>query len=320
MAHRTLAAPGPVDRHRPAGRARWRPRTGGHLLALVMIFAVATQAGAAGAEAPVQVIARALQPGEVVRLVVRCQCGGASPTASFEGGDVPLIAVSMEDGQTVWEGLLGLDLDIEPGDLPVTVYLPGASAPTQLDLRIAPKKFVTRRLTVAPAYVDPPPPVVARILDEADRLDALYATTTERAWPGAVVPPVSASRTGRFGARSVFNGEPRSPHAGVDFRSPAGAPVQAPAPGRVVLAGDLYFTGNTVVIDHGAGVVSVLAHLSTLLVTEGDAVDRGDLVGRVGATGRATGPHLHWSVRLHGARVDPMSLVFAMRPGAVGNQ
>ncbi len=110
-----------------------------------------------------------------------------------------------------------------------------------------------------------------------------------------------------FGTRSVFNGEERSPHAGTDFLSGTGTPIHAPAGGRVVAARDLFFSGNTVIIDHGLGVFSMLAHMSRIDVHEGDVVSRDAVVGRVGATGRVTGPHLHWALRVGGARVDPLS-------------
>jgi murein DD-endopeptidase MepM/ murein hydrolase activator NlpD len=123
----------------------------------------------------------------------------------------------------------------------------------------------------------------------------------------------------RFGQRSRFNGELRSPHAGTDFMSPAGTPVEAPNAGRVAVARDLYFTGNTVIIDHGLGVFSTLAHLSRVDVQEGQHVNGGDVVGLVGATGRVTGPHLHWALRVGGARVDAMSILALLgQPAASG--
>ena len=120
------------------------------------------------------------------------------------------------------------------------------------------------------------------------------------------------------GSRSIFNGQPRSPHSGADFLSPAGTPVAAPNAGRVVLADDLYYTGGTIVIDHGVGVISVFAHLSSIDVTEGTAVNVGDVVGKVGATGRVTGAHLHWTLRVGGTRVDPLSLLDLLGPGSGG--
>src|SRR5690606_30907835 len=137
------------------------------------------------------------------------------------------------------------------------------------------------------------------------------STISGRAWHGSVALPVAGRPSSNFGLRSVYNGQPRSPHGGVDFSSPTGTPVRAPAGGRVALAEDLYFTGQTVILDHGLGLFSVLAHLSAMQVEQGSLVDGGTVVGRVGATGRVTGPHLHWGIRLHGARVDPISLIVA---------
>jgi murein DD-endopeptidase MepM/ murein hydrolase activator NlpD len=131
--------------------------------------------------------------------------------------------------------------------------------------------------------------------------------TSERFWRVPFVQPVSAAPNSRFGSRSVFNGQPRSPHNGADFPATTGTPVKAPNAGRVVAARDLYFSGRTVIIDHGTRLFSTLAHLSRMDVREGDTVQPGDVVGLVGATGRVTGPHLHWALRVADARVDPMS-------------
>ena len=124
--------------------------------------------------------------------------------------------------------------------------------------------------------------------------------------------PVPDEANSAFGTRSILNGEPRSPHGGADFISPTGTPIKAPNAGRVVLAEDLYYTGNTVVLDHGLTLFSLFAHLSESNVKVGDTVAAGDVVGKVGATGRVTGPHLHWTVRINGARIDPLSLLAVM--------
>ena len=163
---------------------------------------------------------------------------------------------------------------------------------------------------ISARFVNPPAGAIERIQDEADRLKTLFQTVTlPRQWHRPFQAPARAPASGNFGTRSVFNGQPRSPHSGVDFRSKAGTPVAAPATGVVMAAESLFFTGNTVVIDHGLGLYSLLAHLSKFAVKAGDRVRRGQIVGFVGATGRVTGPHLHWSVRLNGARVDPLSLI-----------
>jgi murein DD-endopeptidase MepM/ murein hydrolase activator NlpD len=132
------------------------------------------------------------------------------------------------------------------------------------------------------------------------------------------IRPVPHRANSRFGTRSVFNGEPRVPHGGTDFLSPVGTPVKAPNAGRVVVARDLFFTGNTVIVDHGFGTFSMLAHLSRIDVAEGESVARGRIVGLVGATGRVTGPHLHWSLRVAGARVDPLSALALLGADAAG--
>jgi murein DD-endopeptidase MepM/ murein hydrolase activator NlpD len=259
----------------------------------------------------VAVVARGVQPGEVVRVDVTCPCGTTLPRVSFRGSDIPLFPVSSE-GTTMWQGLVGLDLDTAPGVYPLAVHdVEQYGPPPTVDLHLVAKAFATRRLRVAPAFVDPPAAEVERLLREAKVLEALFASVTPLLWDGPFIAPVATRATSNFGTRSVFNGQPRSPHGGVDFSGSVGTPVVAPGAGRIVLAEDLFFTGNTVVIDHGFGLVSLLAHLSAMTVAQGDLVARATVVGRVGATGRVTGPHLHWTIRLNGARVDPLSLLFA---------
>lgn len=257
------------------------------------------------------VFARAMQPGEVVRLDIICRCESATPTVTVFDRDVPISSVESDDH---WRGLFGIDLETTPGEYPITVTLARAGQPPLMRTRtfeVLPKQFPVRRLRVARRFVEPPASARPRIEREARRLEALFATATARAWHLPFRLPVPQTPVSNFGSRSVFNGQPRSPHGGVDFGSPTGTPVAAPSSGRIAVATPMYFTGNTVIIDHGQGIYSLFAHLSTFQVDEGDVVTRGAIVGRVGATGRVTGPHLHWTVRVHGARVDPLSLIAA---------
>jgi murein DD-endopeptidase MepM/ murein hydrolase activator NlpD len=222
------------------------------------------------------------------------------------------------DGKT-WRGLVGIDLATRPGEYIVTIEAsrPAGPALTAIHrLRVSRTLFPTRRLQVAEPYVNPPAGMVERIQREAQRLRALFEYVTPRRWDGPFLAPVNDNPTNNFGARSVFNGQPRNPHAGVDFTSPEGTPVRAPNAGQIVLAEDLFFTGNTVIVDHGLGLYSLFAHLSRIDVEHGQAVEPGETVGLVGATGRATGPHLHWAVRLSGARVNPFSLIAALETSA----
>jgi murein DD-endopeptidase MepM/ murein hydrolase activator NlpD len=184
--------------------------------------------------------------------------------------------------------------------------------PTQLTRRltVTPKKFRTRQLTVDPAFVDPPADTLLRIKEDTERINRVWASSVVvPLWSGPFVRPVPEASNSAFGSRSVYNGQSRSPHGGADFASPAGTPVRSANAGRVALAGDLYFTGNTVIIDHGGGLFSFFAHLRSIAVRESDLVTTGAPIGEVGATGRVTGPHLHWAVRANNARVDPMSLL-----------
>ena len=198
--------------------------------------------------------------------------------------------------------------DVRPGTYPITVA--AGTAHAACDLIVKPRTFPTRRLTVNEAFVTPPAAELTRIQDEAALLSGVWrAPAAERLWTGAFVRPVPGAANSAFGTRSVYNGKPRTPHGGADFLSPGGTPVHAPNAGRIAVARALYFTGNTVVIDHGLGLFSMLAHLSVIDVHEGDLVAAGAVVGQVGATGRVTGPHLHWAVRAGSARVDPLSLL-----------
>jgi murein DD-endopeptidase MepM/ murein hydrolase activator NlpD len=215
--------------------------------------------------------------------------------------------------QMVWRGLIGVDLDVEVREHFVSVtVITAEDTPMHVryPLTVVSKQFATRQLTVEPQYVNPTPEALARIQQEAARTTTIFETQTpQRVWRGSFLAPVPGKATSSFGRRSVFNGQPRSPHSGADFRAIEGTPVTAPNRGRVVLRSDLYFSGNCVILDHGLGLYSFFAHLSGFAVEEGDLVDSGDVVGYVGATGRVTGPHLHWTVRLNTARVDPLSLM-----------
>jgi murein DD-endopeptidase MepM/ murein hydrolase activator NlpD len=270
---------------------------------------------AAPAETRVTHRARSLQPGEVVAITVdsphplhdvRVAAFGRS-FSCFETAD-PL----------KWSSLIGIDLDTTPGRYVVAVTArdaDGKAVTVEYPITIAPKTFATRTLTVDPQFVTPPREALARIEQESKKVRAILdVVSPERYWIGPFVLPVPGRTISEFGKRSVYNGQPRSPHAGTDFAGATGTPVKAPNAGRVVLAANLYYSGNTIILDHGCGLFSYFGHLSVLSVHEGDAVATGDVVGKVGATGLVTGPHLHWSVRLAGTRVDPLSLIDVLTP------
>jgi murein DD-endopeptidase MepM/ murein hydrolase activator NlpD len=256
----------------------------------------------------VDVAARAIQPGELVVLTMAT----SEPVETLAVRAFERDLIPFRTDPTTWRVIVGIDLDVKPGRQ-VVVLRPGApldGASISYTLPVRPKTFPTRRLTVDDAFVNPPAAVTRRIQEEAARLSRIWTSSAEsRLWTEPFVRPVNDPANSRFGSRSILNGQPRSPHGGADFASPSGTPVRSPNAGRVVLAGDLYYTGGTVVVDHGLGLVSLFAHLSRIDAKEGQAVERGAILGAVGATGRVTGPHLHWTLRAGGARVDPLSLV-----------
>ncbi len=268
---------------------------------------------------PIEISARSrsMQPGEMVVLSILLP--EASEHVRVRAFDRDVIAYPA--GDRVWRALVGIDLDVKPGTYPVTVEAGAGAARTraQHDLLVTPRVFRTRRLTVNEAFVTPPPSEQGRIDREAKLLAGVWgAPAAERLWTDPFVRPVPQEANSAFGTRSIFNGKPRNAHGGADFLSPAGTAIHAPGGGRIVVARDLYFSGNTVIIDHGLGLFSTLAHMSAIDVHEDDRVTAGQIVGRVGATGRVTGPHLHWAVRAGGARVDPLSLLALLgRPSPV---
>ena len=255
--------------------------------------------------------ARALQPGEIIQFTITTLKPAEGVRLEMFGRAWPVARIE----PSMWRALIGIDLDTTPRvyTAVVTVDGPEGQKPPSVrrSMTVVAKKFGTRTLTVDDAFVNPPADVEARIASESARLAGIWKLTdTPRAWVEPFQAPVPEAANSAFGKRSIFNGQVRNAHTGADFPSPAGALVAAPNAGTVILAQDLYFSGNTVILDHGLGLFSTFAHLSAMDVRAGDVVARGQRVGLVGATGRVTAAHLHWAVRLDGARVDPLSLVW----------
>lgn len=272
-----------------------------------MAWCLLTLAGFLGADAGSLTIttrSRAVAPGEIVIVTITSTAPISAPKVrAFEQDLTPFT-----ENDRTWRVLVGIDIATKPGKHLVTIDA-GGERQTH-PLIVAPKTFPTRRLTVDQAFVDPPESVKKRIDDEAELVAAIWkASVLERLWTGPFVRPVPHAANSAFGTRSIFNGQPRNPHGGADFPSPAGTPVKAPNAGKVVLVRNLYYSGNTVIVDHGLGMFSYFAHLSEMTVAEGEPVTPGMVVGAVGATGRVTGPHLHWTVRVSNARVDPLALL-----------
>jgi hypothetical protein len=259
----------------------------------------------------VEIIAPALEAGRILlaRLV---QISGAKRVViGFEDSVYELRREGEEGGEAF--ALIGLDLALKPGmhDLKMTVILKdGRVEALRHPLLIRDHKFPVTKLRVKPEFVTPPPEVEERIRWESELLQMVYSVITED-WlgEGPFEKPHPGESAGNFGEKRIYNEVPRSSHSGVDVAAPYGSPVRASNSGRVVLARDLYFSGKTVILDHGLGVFSIYCHFSELRVSRGQNVKKGDLLALAGSTGRSTGPHLHWAVRIRGNRVDPQALL-----------
>jgi murein DD-endopeptidase MepM/ murein hydrolase activator NlpD len=230
-------------------------------------------------------------------------------TVRWSGHPVPFV----QRGDR-WLATVGIDLDSKPGDHAVTVtfaYRDGRTRVEREPVTVKAEQYPTTELKVEERYVELSPEDQARADREGAETSAIYDSfTSERFWTDAFQVPVRGAKDGRnFGHRRVFNGQPRAPHSGADLRATTGTPIYAANRGRVVLAKELFFSGNAVFIDHGYGLYTTYLHLSKIDVAVGDVVERGEQLGLAGATGRVTGPHLHWGVRVLDARVDPFSLV-----------
>jgi hypothetical protein len=207
--------------------------------------------------------------------------------------------------------LLPVGLGLPAGDYPLHAALVdfyGRTTINELVLQVDHKERPQEQLTLPTEMVTPGPEVMERINRESSLLKGKFAEQSPRLWK-TFVRPVDAPVSSVFGKRRIMNGIPKSPHSGTDFRSPGGTPVHVISRGRVALVADLFYTGQTVVVDHGEGLFSLYAHLSRVLTEEGHDLETGDVIGKVGSTGRSTGDHLHVTVRLLGERIDPLALI-----------
>lgn len=246
--------------------------------------------------------------GSAVQLKVPDEPRAKSVQVMWKEKRVP--AFRVDDG---WTTLLGVDLDTKPGTHAAEALLTmddGSVERRKITIKVAARKFPVTRLKVAPRFTQLSKTDLNRANRESREVGAIYRRISTDLVPDEVfIVPIPGGRGTNFGERRVFNGQARAPHSGADLRAATGTPVHATNRGRVVLAKDLFFTGNTVIVDHGLGIYSLYAHLSRIDVKRGEVVKSNQIVGLAGATGRVTGPHLHWAIRMQGARVDPFSLV-----------
>ena len=220
------------------------------------------------------------------------------------------VLVIREDGQR-WIAIVGIPLSVQPGTQQVIV-----NGNQPLSFQVGSKHYREQRITLKnQQQVTPNAKNLARIERELAEQTRAYQQFSPRQPSNLLFDrPVNGPLSSPFGLRRFFNGEERNPHSGLDFAANSGTPIKAPAAGKVILIGDYFFNGKTVFVDHGQGLISMFCHLSKVDVQLGQELPRGGVLGRVGATGRATGPHMHWNVSLNDARVDPAIFIGAFKP------
>jgi hypothetical protein len=280
-------------------------------MALALVAALLLGAAPAGAQEGLAVRwePRLLRQGDVGLVLVTRLPEARTVEGSLDGR--PLAFFPYGGG---YAALAGVDLETKPG-LAVwrigVIDAGGRPRRATGKIQIRGRKFPVQRLTLPQALVDLDPPTLARVGEESHRLRTLFeGLTPERLWRGPFTKPVGVEDPGDgFGAKRIINGQPRAPHSGLDYRAEAGVPVVAANTGRVALVAEHFFPGRLVVLDHGLGLYTLYFHLGRVDVAEGALVGRGEPIGTVGASGRATGPHLHFGVQLRRARVDPRQLL-----------
>jgi len=272
------------------------------LLVLLPVFG-----GAAASSGPDIVVSSSrIAQGDSAFVLIRTR-GGTEPRALWMGK--PLYLVSDREKKN-WYGFLGVDLTAEPGAAPLSVEIEPGGERRRLEMSILKKDRGVRVLTLPKKMVELDAETLERARRESGIMNkVLGSPPVAPLWRGFFDRPLEGEVVGAFGTRSVINGEARSPHSGVDLRAAAGTPVKSIQKGRVALLADHFFSGKSVVIDHGGAIQSMYFHLEKTMVGEGEEVERGQVIGLVGSTGRSTGPHLHFGMRVNGARVDPMQFI-----------
>ncbi|MFT6154149.1 MAG: murein DD-endopeptidase MepM/ murein hydrolase activator NlpD [Crocinitomicaceae bacterium] len=262
------------------------------LAALVLMLATVVSVKAA---LPIS----AAVPGGVVSIKL------SKPLASIPNVSFNKRAVAVVEHNGSWHAVIGLPLSLKPGKH--SFNADGEKMPFQ----VTDKQYPEQRITLKTRkHIDLSASDLDRHRGEKIQARKAFKTFDGKRIPDfAMLKPVDGPYSSPFGLKRFFNNEPRNPHSGLDIAAPTGTPIKAPAGGKVVLTGNFFFNGNVVYVDHGQGVISMFCHLSKIDVADGDLLKKGDILGKVGATGRVTGPHLHWSLSLNNTRIDPMLML-----------
>jgi len=246
--------------------------------------------------------------GEVLYLTVLAEGNPASVQGRLRDRSIPFFKTGRE-GE--FGALVGIDMADEPATVNFTAAITYSDGHRERVFRVVvqAEEFRVQSMTLPKGQVEPDADALKRINREQEKVKAVLAgLTPERLWTAGFLVPVEGTVTGAFGSKRILNGQPRNQHSGEDIAAPLGAPVKAANDGIVRLMDDQFFSGISVILDHGLGLFTMYFHLDSATVKEGARVKRGDVIGTVGQSGRATGPHLHWGAWLNGSRVNPFSL------------
>lgn len=266
-----------------------------------------------------------IRPGMLLLFIVLCAPAYAAPAHSPWPGGVGVIRIPGDSRPTVlvndkpvllvhadgeWLAVIGIPLEKDRASPLTAMVMRQGAEPERVDIELRDADYRVQRLTVDRKYVEPDQSSLDRIFAERKIIDKALTSWRARDLPDVMLQvPAPGARSSSFGSRRIFNDQPRAPHKGMDIAATSGTPILAPLEGVVSATGDYYFNGNTVILDHGQGFISLFCHLSVIDVEEGQEIEAGALLGKVGATGRVTGAHLHFATYLNGTAVDPALLI-----------
>ena len=271
------------------------------LLIIALVFSPLLAHAATVASPKVIIQPEKIGPGDIITVAVKNAAGPVEGT--FKGKQL-----YFNPAKKMFKAVIGIDLNQEPGMYPLEVMINGKKL--LKNIRIVKKKYPVQRLTLPEGMVVLSPENESRAEREQKKIAAIWPVDSLRIWNGNFIDPLPGKKVGTpFGVRRFINNIPKNSHSGVDITADEGEPVLAPNDGVVVLVDDQFYSGHSVVLDHGQGIYTMFFHLSKINVRSGQAVMKGDTIALVGATGRATGAHLHWGVRMQGAKVDPLELI-----------
>ena len=277
-------------------------------IVLLLIAASSSYAKTAGGGLQVEGLSYGVRQGDVALVTVRAPSDLDYMTGKFEGKKL----LFHRDGETEFTTLLGIDMDLTPGEYELSLTGKGIDMMVMktVTFNVMERDYDIERLRLPKKMVSPGEKLLKRIRKENLVLHKVKKIITgKRYWDGEFIAPVDGRLADNFGARRILNGVAKKPHSGNDIRAQAGTEISSPNDGRVVYAGNMYYGGKTVIINHGHGLSTLYMHLSRVFVKYGEKVSKGDVIGLVGSTGRSTGPHLHWGAYLNGIKVDPASLL-----------